>query len=168
VKSPLGTPGSARHSIAFLCATAAAAVVVLGLMDGIAAAATGLALCIAAGLGVARYVTGAGSQDSGYRKSVRLLAARAPGLGEWRHIVRKSLGDDAGLHFATTLRPQLQRLFAARLAERHGVQLHASPGRARTLVGPDLWPWIDPAALPPEPAIPESALRALLARLETL
>jgi hypothetical protein len=66
------------------------------------------------------------------------------------------------------MRPQLQRLFAARLAEVHGVELFRDPVRAAALVGPDLWPWLDPAAAPPRPVLDEPTLRALLDRLEAL
>jgi hypothetical protein len=99
---------------------------------------------------------------------VRLLGSRAPVLGEWHRIVRKTLQERDPVHFATTVRPQLQRLFAARLAERHGTDLYRAPERARPLVGVELWPWLDPAAPPPEPTAPEPVLRALLDRLEAL
>ncbi|MFJ4410349.1 hypothetical protein [Streptomyces sp. NPDC088910] len=163
-----GPPGSVRHSLTLLGCLVVAAEVLLALTDGLVAAATGLALITVVALGVARYVGGAGAQDSGYRKSVRLLGGRAPALGEWPRVVRKALGPEGALHFHSTLRPQLQRLFAARLAERHGVLLRKSPDRARAIVGPDLWPWIDPTTGPPQPAIPEAVLRSLLDRLETL
>ena len=146
----------------------AAAVVLLYLTDGPAAAGTGLAVTAVAALAAGRYVAGAGAHYGGYRKAVRLLGSRAPALGEWQRIVDRSLGDEGDLHFATALRPQLQRLFAARLAERHGVALRRDPERARALVGPGLWPWIDPAQPPPEPQPSESVLRELLDRLESL
>ncbi|MER6573909.1 hypothetical protein ABT288_49245, partial [Streptomyces sp. NPDC001093] len=60
------------------------------------------------------------------------------------------------------------RLFAARLAERHGVAMYRSPQRARALVGAELWPWIDPEATAPQPTLPEPVLRSLLDRLEAL
>lgn len=163
-----GAPGSARHSLTALIGLAVAAELLLVLTDGLAAAGTGLALIIVIGLGIARYIGGAGAQDSGYRRTVRLLGSRAPALGDWPRVVRKAFGDDAAIHYTVTLRPQLQRLFAARLAERHGVLLHHRPDRARAIVGPELWPWIDPEVRPPEPAVPEHVLRALLDRLETL
>jgi hypothetical protein len=62
----------------------------------------------------------------------------------------------------------LQRLFAARLAERHGVAMYRNPQRARALVGTELWPWIDPDATAPQPTLPEPVLRSLLDRLEAL
>lgn len=165
---PIGPLGSVRHSVIILCAVAVAADVLLGLADGPVAAATGLAVLAAAGFCVARYVSGGGAQDSGYRRSVRLLGSRAPALGEWRRMVDKSLGEEGELQFAAVLRPQLQRLFAARLAERHGVLLHRSPLRARNLVGTDLWPLIDPTGGPPRTAPSAQELKALLDRLEAL
>lgn len=167
-KPPRLPHGSVRHSVALLGAVAVGAEVLLLLADGLAAAATGLALITVGGLALARYVAGADARDSGYRRSVRLLESRRPALGEWQVIVRRALGEDASIHFSTTLRPQLQRLFAARLAEAHGVDMHRSPQRARELVGPELWPWLDPGAGPPRPDLPEPALRALLDRLEAL
>lgn len=164
-----GAVGSVRHSLTLLAAVGAASVVLLGLVEGWPGAATGLAVCTAAGLGIARYVSGAGAQDSGFRRSVRLLGSRAPALGEWQRIVDKSIGDRSDVHFNATLRPQMQRLFAARLAERHGVDLYRAPERARALVGADLWPWIDPERRPARrPDDPERVLRSLLDRLEAL
>lgn len=167
--SGLGAPGSVRHSLITLGAVAAAAELLLALADGLAAAATGLALITAAALVIARYVSGAGAQDSGHRQTVRLLGSRAPALGQWQHIVRRPRDDEDTVQLGSAaLRPQLQRLFAARLAERHGVEPHHSPERARALVGPELWPWIDPEGDAPEPAVSETVLRALLDRLEAL
>jgi hypothetical protein len=165
---PAVTPGSLRHSVTILLVIGAAAVALLGLADGVVAAGTGLALVAVVALGLARYAVGGGAQDSGYRKPVRLLGTYAPALGEWRSSVSKALGKDANVHFAITLRPQLQRLFSARLAERHGVDMYRSPQAARPLVGPELWPWLDPAAGPPGTAPTEAVLRELLDRLEAL
>jgi hypothetical protein len=164
-KSPTG---SVRHSVTVLAVVAAAAAVLIYLVDGLVAAATGLALIAVGGLALARYAAGADAQDSGSRAAVRLLGSRTPALGEWRRIVDRTLGADGEVHFATTMRPQLQRLFAARLAERHGIDLRRSPQRARGMVGPELWPWLDPDAPPPQPELPEPILHALLARLEAL
>ncbi|MEE4543781.1 hypothetical protein V2S66_17620 [Streptomyces sp. V4-01] len=168
MKRLMQEPGSVRHSLTVLGTVAVTAVVLLGLADGAAAAATGLALITVVALAVVRYVAGADSQDSGYRKSVRLLGGQRLAVGDWQLIVRRTLGEDAEIHFGTTMRPQLQRLFAARLAEVHGVELHRDPRRAAALVGPDLWPWIDPQAGPPQPVLTEQVLRTLLDRLETL
>jgi hypothetical protein len=168
LKSLTRTPGSVRYSLTVLGAVGVSAVVLLGLADGMTAAATGLALITVAGLAVARYVAGADSQDSGYRKSVRLLGSQRLAVGEWQLIVRRTLGEDAEIHFGTTMRPQLQRLFAARLAEVHGIVLHRDPERAAAVIGPALWPWIDPRTGPPQPVLTGPTLHALLDRLEAL
>ncbi|MGW3172661.1 hypothetical protein [Streptomyces sp. NPDC001153] len=166
--SVLRAPGSVRHSLAVLSTVAVAAEVLLALADGAAAAVTGLALVTAVALVLGRYAAGGAAQDSGFRRPVRLLHSRAPALGEWRRIVAKALADDGEAHLDTVLRPQLQRLFAARLAERHGVAMYRSPQRARALVGAELWPWIDPEATAAQPTLPEPVLRSLLDRLEAL
>ncbi|MYX98730.1 hypothetical protein GT045_28995 [Streptomyces sp. SID486] len=166
--SVLPAPGSVRHSLAVLGTVAVAADVLLALTDGVAAAATGFAVITAVVLALGRYAAGAAARDSGYRKPVRLLDGRAPALGAWRRMVAKTLADDGEARFDTVMRPQLQRLFAARLAERHGVAMYRNPQRARALVGAELWPWIDPQVAAPRPALPEPVLRSLLDRLEAL
>jgi len=168
VNSVLRAPGSVRHSLAVLGTVAVAAEVLLALVDGAAAMATGLALTTAGALVLGRYAAGGAAQDSGYRRPVRLLGSRAPALGGWQRIVTKSLEQGSEVHFQTVMRPQLQRLFAARLAERHGVAMHRNPQRARALVGAELWPWIDPGASAPQSTLPEPVLRSLLDRLEAL
>lgn len=166
--SVLRAPGSVRHSLAALAALALGAEVLLALADGAAAAATGAALLTCVALVLGRYAVGGGAQDAGLRRPMRLLGSRAPALGRWRRMVADTLADEEGEHFRTVMRPQLQRLFAARLAERHGVAMHRDPGRARALVGAELWPWIDPAAPAPRSALPGPVLRSLLDRLEAL
>ena len=48
-------------------------------------------------------------------------------------------------HYDHGLRPLLGRLFESVLAERHRVDLTADPERARSVVGDDVWPLIDPS-----------------------
>lgn len=168
VGSVLGVPGSIRHSLSVLGAVAVTAVVLLALADGVTAAATGLALFTAVALALGRHAAGGAARDSGYRRPVRLLRSRAPALGRWRHIVAATLADDSEEHLRTVMRPQLQRLFAARLAERHSVAMYRNRQRARALVGAELWPWIDPEATAPQPTLPEPVLRSLLDRLDAL
>lgn len=168
VGAALGEPGSVRHSLTVLGAVAVGAVALLAAADGAAAAACGLALVTIVALALGRHAAGGAAQDSGHRKPVRLLSGRAPALGAWRRLVADTLAEDGAAHFRAVMRPQLQRLFAARLAERHGVAMHRSPERARALVGAELWPWIDPGATAPAPTPPEPVLRALLDRLEAL
>jgi hypothetical protein len=75
------------------------------------------------------------------------------------------------------LRPTLQHLLAARLADRHGVSLYADPDTARRLLLPaardaELWRWLDPdRPAPPErdrSGIPPRTLAAIIDRLERL
>jgi len=75
------------------------------------------------------------------------------------------------------LRGTLQRLLAARLAERHGISLHDDPDGARRLLCPTprddrLWYWVDPARPPATPGqqsgIPPRTLARLIDRLEQL
>jgi hypothetical protein len=82
------------------------------------------------------------------------------------------------------LRPVLEHLLAARLAERHGVNLYQDPAAARGLLcrsprDARLWAWIDPdpkTARPKEPprghseqrGIPQRTLARLIDRLEQL
>jgi hypothetical protein len=79
------------------------------------------------------------------------------------------------------LRPVLEHLLAARLAERHSVHLYQDPAAARARLcrdarDADLWAWIDPATRPktpprggPEqPGIPRRTLVRLIDRLEKL
>ncbi|MEU3407981.1 hypothetical protein ABZ766_29095 [Streptomyces sp. NPDC006670] len=162
------TPGSVRHSFAVLAGVALATEALLFLTDGAAAAATGLALITAAALALGLHAAGGGARDGGPRERVRLLDGRSPALGRWRRLVADTLADEDGTHLRTVMRPHLQRLFAARLAERHGVEMYRDAERAGALIGDALWPWIDPGATPPRPTLPEPVLRSLLDRLDSL
>jgi hypothetical protein len=79
------------------------------------------------------------------------------------------------------LRPVLEHLLAARLAERHSVNLYQDPAAARALLcrnsrDADLWAWLDPATRPQtpprgaaeQPGIPRRTLSRLIDRLEQL
>lgn len=96
--------------------------------------------------------------------------------GFWR---RRGVVKNATLSmaaFEAELRPTLQHLLAARLAERHGISLYNEPEAARSLLlssGWDskLWYWLDPQR-PPRPeqrsGIPLRTLTAIIQRLEKL
>ncbi|AUG82075.1 hypothetical protein CFP65_7497 [Kitasatospora sp. MMS16-BH015] len=148
-----------------LLLVAAVVEVALALVGGPATAVAGAGLLTAVGLITARYVTGFASQDSGLRLAVRTLDSRRPGLGDWQRVVEDSLtarGEQGPL-----LIPRLQRLYAARLAERHAVSLYEQPERAAALVPPEVWALIAPGTTPPLP-IPPVTLRAAVAGLHAL
>jgi hypothetical protein len=96
--------------------------------------------------------------------------------GFWRKrgILRDATASMAS--YEHELRPTLQHLLAARLAERHGISLYADPDAARRLLLPrardqDLWRWLDPGRpLTPGQSrgIPARTLAAIIDRLEQL
>jgi hypothetical protein len=85
-------------------------------------------------------------------------------------------------YYDSELRPVLEHLLAARLAERHGVHLYQDPEAARKLLcrtrrEAGLWAWIDPATRPASTTlkdrsegrgIPRHTLAHLIDRLEKL
>ncbi|MQS15824.1 hypothetical protein F7Q99_27040 [Streptomyces kaniharaensis] len=154
-----------RHSLIELTVAAVLAEVVFALVGGVPAATAGAVLLTTAALLTARYVAGAGVGGSTWGRRPRLMEAYEPGLGDWRWTVRQGLDPqgDTG-----PLRTRLQRLFTVRLAEVHGLHLPADRERAAELLGPRLWPWIDPEAPAPAETFPAPVLRALVERLESL
>jgi hypothetical protein len=90
-------------------------------------------------------------------------------------------GIDSLAAYDSELRPVLEHLLAARLAQRHGVHLYQDPAAARAVLcrdprDADLWAWIDPATKPKETprghaersGIPRRTLARLIDRLEIL
>jgi hypothetical protein len=102
---------------------------------------------------------------------------RSSFLGFWRKRATVHDATASMVSYDTELRPTLQHLLAARLAERHGISLYGDPAAARRLVLPGsrddaLWFWLDPAR-PAETeqgrsGIPPRTLAAILDRLEHL
>jgi uncharacterized protein YjeT (DUF2065 family) len=79
--------------------------------------------------------------------------------------------------YEANLRPVLEHLLAARLAERHGVNLYTDPAAARrafvrTARDDAIWHWIDPASVAAasdaQSGIPRRTLARLIDRLEHL
>lgn len=106
-------------------------------------------------------------------------AARAiAGYGQRRFVVASGLSNRA--FYESDLRPALEHLLAARLAENHGVNLYTDPDAARAVFcrgrGDEwLWAWVDPAQALPAPerdmqthGIPRRTLTQLVNRLEQL
>jgi len=72
-------------------------------------------------------------------------------------------------HYDHGLRPLLSRLFESVLAERHRVDLTADPERARSVVGDDVWPLIDPSRPPSfDSRAPGTDLRTLIRIVDRL
>jgi hypothetical protein len=158
--------------------------IVIVLVGGWIAAGIGLACLIALGVGLAGYVAGAEVMDGQFRRQMRLVRQRNLSMLGWTTLVAAARSSSG--NFEHAVKPELERLYAVRLAEKHGVSLHGDPERAAALIGPELWPWIDPsrqpaqpspkgprqtldrrsAAQPPPP--PDAVLRALVDRLEQL
>jgi hypothetical protein len=96
--------------------------------------------------------------------------------GYWRLQVDLKQGTASAFAYQFGLRPHLEHLLAARLSERHGVNLYADPEAARRVLcarrrDRDLWPWVDPARPNPErnaAGIPPRTLARLVRRLEQL
>jgi hypothetical protein len=105
--------------------------------------------------------------------------------GFWRKRASVSSATASMVSYDAELRPILQHLLAARLAERHEVNLYTDPAAARRLLlhrpkhsairavrGDQLWYWLDPS-LPAETrqdmrGIPPRALAAIIDLLERL
>jgi hypothetical protein len=103
----------------------------------------------------------------------------------WRNLTDLRDGMAARAAYEARLRPALEHLLAARLAERHGVNLYRDPAEARRVLcrdgrDRDLWAWIDPALADRDaaaglrgdgterPGIPRRTLERLINRLEQL
>lgn len=143
---------------------------------------SGLAVVVIAATAIAMVVLrGLTPRPAGetVRKAREKPAARAiGGYAQRRFAVATSVSSQA--FYETELRPALEHLLAARLAEHHGINLYAEPSRARaafcqTPGDESLWPWIDPAQAAPldqradtRSGIPRRALARLVYRLEHL
>ncbi len=115
----------------------------------------------------------------------RQASGRTSFTGFWRKRASVSTATDSMVSYDAELRPTLQHLLAARLAERHEVNLYTDPAAARRLLlhdtGDDsvrtrrddrLWYWLDPSR-PAETTqdmrgIPPRTLAAIIDRLERL
>jgi hypothetical protein len=123
--------------------------------------------------------------------AVLVLALRLPGAAPARHRSRPgpsvdnvpyrafrqvaeqlSWADVSPRHYDVVTRPLLTRLAAARLADRHRVDLWSDPGGARAVLGDDVWTWVDPAREASRdsqpPGIGPETLTRIVDRLESL
>jgi len=117
--------------------------------------------------------------DQAKKAREKPTARTLSGYSHRRFVVRTASSSLA--FYNSELRGVLEHLLAARLAERHGVNLYQDPAAARGLLcrsprDAGLWAWIDPAGRPKEPArghseqpgIPRRTLAHLIDRLEQL
>ena len=101
------------------------------------------------------------------------------GYSHRRFVVHNAMTSQG--YYDSELRPVLEHLLAARLAERHDVNLYQDPEAARRVLCRNprdggLWRWIDPATRPASPSrgvpdkrgIPRRTLARLIDRLEKL
>jgi len=156
-----------------------------------AAAAAGYAMAGWAGLSVVAIATAAAAMlvlrallpqltpDAAKKAREKPSARTLSGYSHRRFVVQTAMTSRG--FYDTELRPVLEHLLAARLAERHGVHLYQDPAAARRLLcrnprDADLWPWIDPDTRPETVArgsterrgIPRPTLARLIDRLEKL
>ena len=131
----------------------------------------GVALCGCVGaVAVAAWYTLSG-RTFGMAGEVRERVLERHYIGvAWYASMLRNTADHGG--YERGLRAELTRLAAARLAERRGVNLYQDPAIARSLIGQDLWPLVDPAALPRTgqavPKVGQRAVAELIERLEQM
>jgi hypothetical protein len=159
----------------------------------VAVAATGIAaiavagwpglVVVAAGTAALSVVVVRGLSPRSARQTVRTAATKPTarpisGYAQRRFVVSSGIANSG--FYEAELRPALEHLLAARLAQRHGVNLYTEPDKARqafcrTRADEALWHWVDPArARPadqrdsPSTGIPRRTLARLVDRLEHL
>lgn len=162
-----------RKAWAAVVAAQAAMTVLVGTATYLALGAkwlgAGLGLCLG-GIAVAAWYTVSG-RTLGTPPEVRerVLERHFVGVAWYASMLRTS--QERG-GYERGLRVELTRLCAARLAERRGVNLYLDPAMARELVGPDLWPLVDPAVHPrpghKAPAVAMRSVAELIERLEQM
>jgi len=163
---------------AVLIVVAAVTGYVLGGLAGTSVAVAGAAVAVLVVVRVLAPGPALADPENPYQRSIAdIEAIPATFTGYWRR--RAGLGDGIKSMpaYEAELRGTLQRLLAARLAERHSVSLQREPEAARRLLcarprDQGLWFWVDPARPPAtekqQPGIPPRTLARLIDRLERL
>jgi hypothetical protein len=152
-------------------------------------AVAGYAVAGWAGLAVVAVATAAGAMvllrgllpqltpDAAKKAREKPRARTLTGYSHRRFVVHNAMTSQN--YYDAELRPVLEHMLAARLAERHGVHLYQDPEAARRLLcrhprDAGLWRWIDPATRPQtresqeRRGIPQRTLARLIDRLERL
>jgi hypothetical protein len=108
---------------------------------------------------------------------VRRWLSTSRSFSYWRLQTELKAGMASRSAYEAGLGPHMEHLLAARLAERHGVNLYRQPEAARRVLCAngkdlDLWPWVDPgrpvAGQEETPGIPAKTLARLVQRMEQL
>ena len=149
------------------------------LMAGWAGLSVAVTVAAAAAMVVLRFLLPPLSPDEGKKTREKPQSRHLSGYSRRRFVVHSSIASRG--FYDGELRPVLEHLLAARLAERHGVHLYQDPDAARRLLcrhsrDADLWTWIDPRTRPEisarkaagERGIPRRTLTRLIDRLERL
>jgi len=161
--------------LAIAAVTAGAAAVAGYALAGWAGLAVVAVTATALALLVIRFLLPQGGAEVARQAREKRTARPISGYSRRRFVVQSGISHMGFYH--AELRPVLEHLLAARLAERHGVNLYQDPATARQLFCPHrrdaaLWQWVDPAARPPEGTdrrgIPRYVLVRLIDRLEKL
>lgn len=161
---------------------AAILVTVAALAAGVVAGWPGVVIVAAATAVIAllllRGVIPRSAAQAGRQQRDKQRAQSISGYAQRRFIVATSLTSRP--MYESDLRPVLEHILAARLAENHAVNLYTEPDKARrafcrTRRDESLWLWIDPAqVLDPDQrvgqsrGIPSRTLSRLITRLEQL
>ena len=116
-------------------------------VSGWAGLAVVAVVAAALGLVVMRYLVPQGVADAARKAREKRTARPVSGYSHRRFVVQSAI-QQRGFYDAE-LRPVLEHLLAARLAERHGVNLYQDPAAARRIFckhryDAALWPWVDP------------------------
>jgi hypothetical protein len=185
----LGRPASGWHGalpeVAVAAAMVAAAAAAGYAVAGPEALTIVMIVAAAGALVLVRGLLPAAQPPSDIRGGTDSVTAAVSFYRYWHYVADLREGTAARSAYEMKLRPALEHLLAARLAERHGVNLYRDPAAARRLLcragrDNDLWAWIDPdqaskeaAGKPPSgrtqpPGIPRRTLERLINRLEQL
>jgi hypothetical protein len=153
-------------------AVAAATGYTLAGWAGLGIVATGAALIA---LAVIRGLLPQAIADAARQAREKRTARPVSGYSHRRFVVASGISNRA--FYDLELRPVLEHLLAARLAERHGINLYQDPAAARRVLCKNrrdagLWQWVDPAGVSPREGnrrgIPRYVLARLIERLEHL
>ncbi|HEY2578696.1 MAG TPA: hypothetical protein VGI74_20525 [Streptosporangiaceae bacterium] len=135
--------------------TIAAAIVIVAAVAGYALAGPEAVTIVAIGAAVfalvtARWLLPAAQAAPDIEGGSDDITSSSSTYRYWRYLSDLRDGVEVRAAYERRLRPALEHLLAARLAERHSVNLYSDPAAARRLLcrgarDADLWEWIDPA-----------------------